>query len=166
MKVMKFTIFFVGLLTFIACTDQPSEKTNASKGDSIADATGRNDSSAGKTCYASFKNKDTAFISITQNDTAISGVLVYDFYEKDRNNGTITGVTKGDTIIADYLFGSEGTTSTRQVVFLRRGQQLIEGFGDVSEDNGKMIFTNRSALTFDTSVVFQLTDCSTMPTGR
>nr|GFC68635.1 hypothetical protein [Tanacetum cinerariifolium] len=35
----------------------------------------------------------------------------------------------GDTLVADYTFQSEGTTSIRQVVFLRRDIGFIEGFG-------------------------------------
>ena len=89
----------------------------------------------------------------------MNGTLSYNLFEKDKNNGTITGIVKGDTIIADYTFQSEGTTSTREVVWLKKNDDLVEGFGDTEELKGKMKFKNTSNLRFDQSMVFKPIVC-------
>lgn len=66
---------------------------------------------------------------------------------------------KGDTLIVDYTFDSEGSESVREVVFLKRNNQLIEGFGDVEEKDGKTVFKDKSKLIFGNSIVFKKVDC-------
>jgi len=85
--------------------------------------------------------------------------LSYSLFEKDSNKGTISGEVKGDTILAEYNFDSEGMRSTREVVFLKRDRKLYEGFGEVEEKNGKTVFKDRSKLKFGDAIVFSLTDC-------
>ncbi|MNL01805.1 hypothetical protein D3C87_1222900 [compost metagenome] len=81
-------------------------------------------------------------------------------FEKDNNKGKITGELKGDTIIAEYIFDSEGMRSVREVVFVQKDDgKIYEGTGDVIEKNGKMVFKDRSALKFGEAIVFTKTDC-------
>ena len=80
-------------------------------------------------------------------------------FEKDKNNGIFEGELHGDTLIAEYTFTSEGKESIRQVAFLKKGNQLFEGFGDMEDKNGKMMFKNISTLKFGESMVFNKTDC-------
>ncbi len=56
---------------------------------------------------------------------------------------------KGDTLLADYTFMSEGKQSVRQVVFLIKDTAAIEGYGDVEERNNKMVFKNISQIPFE-----------------
>jgi len=162
----KLLIICGGLVLLAGCKDETKEAANLQNNQSAKPdssgviITGGND---GDHCFASFRNKDTVTLRFTQTDTLISGELVYQFYEKDKNRGSILGVIKGDTIVADYTFNSEGTSSRRQVVFLRRNGELVEGFGDVEPKDGKMIFRDLSTLTFDNSMVLQATDCSKIP---
>ena len=154
-----------GLLIAVSCKNEPAKQETAKSDEGISKDSSTVNSAAAtnKYCYANFKSKDTVILSFTQSDTTITGNLLYKFFEKDKNLGTINGVIKGDTIIADYSFSAEGTTSNREVVFLKKNGELVEGFGDVEAKDGKMIFRNRSALTFDNSVVLQSTDCSKIP---
>lgn len=112
-----------------------------------------------KQCFQYINNKDTASLSLVTNNGTVNGVLSYNLFEKDKNNGTVAGIVKGDTIIADYTFQSEGTTSSRQVVWLKKNDQLIEGSGDVEEVKGKMKFKNTFSLRFDPSMVFKPITC-------
>ncbi len=66
---------------------------------------------------------------------------------------------KGDTIIAEYIFNSEGRSSIREIVLLRKDGKLYEGYGDVEERKGKMVFKDRSKLLFGDAIVFSKTDC-------
>ncbi|HLP50759.1 MAG TPA: hypothetical protein VK154_07735 [Chitinophagales bacterium] len=99
-------------------------------------------------CYAFTSKGLTVNMYIEQYGTEVTGRLTYDFAIKDDNEGLLKGRYYGDTLIADYAFKSEGTTSIRQVAFVKNGNQLTEGYGDVAEKEGKMMFKNRSSLSF------------------
>jgi hypothetical protein len=143
---MKKTILLFTVLAgfFSACQQN---KTTEQHIDSLA-ATPDTNASKAKTCYAYIKDKDTVSLSLIIAGNAVAGNLNYNFYEKDKNAGTIAGIIKGDTIIADYTFQSEGTTSYRQIAFIKKGDQLLEGYGPTQETNGRRVFTNLAGLKY------------------
>lgn len=100
--------------------------------------------------------KDTILMNLTmKGNQMLSGKLIYNFYEKDKNEGTLIGELKGDTLLADYTFMSEGISFVRQVVFLKKGNTYIEGYGDVIEEaSGKVAFKDRKQLKFDGKSIF------------
>lgn len=102
------------------------------------------------TCYRGILSKDTTDLQLTITDNnTVSGQLTFNRFEKDDNKGSITGEKRGDTLIAFYTFQSEGMSSVREVVFLKKGNALVEGFGDVEEKEGRVIFKDRSKLKFE-----------------
>lgn len=89
----------------------------------------------------------------------VLGQLSYIIDGKDKNSGDFYGYMMGDTIIVDYKFQSEGVYSHREVAWLRKGDQLLEGYGDVKEVNGDVKFKNVRKLIFGKSIVFTKTNC-------
>ncbi|HTM98048.1 MAG TPA: hypothetical protein VL088_04870 [Pedobacter sp.] len=110
-------------------------------------------------CYAYFKNNDTATLTLITSGHIITGELSYNLFEKDGNSGIIKGEMRGDTIVADYLFESEGKQSTRQVVFLKKDGKLLEGYGDISEKQGKTTFNSIAELKFGEGIEFSEVNC-------
>jgi len=110
-------------------------------------------------CYESSSSKDTVFLSVFGSSKVITGALNYHYNEKDNNNGTIRGFMHGDTLIADYIFMSEGKASVRQVVFLKQGNDFIEGYGDAEERDGKMVFKDMNTISF-TGLALHMVDCN------
>ena len=104
-------------------------------------------------------NHDTVILKTIDVNGIITGTLVYNLYEKDKNRGTIQGKMKGDLLIADYSFTSEGTFSVRQVVFKKSDTTFIEGYGDIEDKNGKTIFKNTDSLDFTNSIILNEYDC-------
>ena len=147
-------LFAAIALCFTACQNKGPEQ----KIDSLAKAT---DTGAVKTtaCYAYIKNRDTVLLSFNTAGHTIAGSLSNNLFEKDKNSGTIAGLVKGDTIIADYTSTGEGMTSVIQVAFLRKGDQLLEGYAPTVEKNGKLVFTNINALKFGASLVLSAIPC-------
>ncbi|MDQ2864220.1 MAG: hypothetical protein M3R50_11355, partial [Bacteroidota bacterium] len=47
-------------------------------------------------CYRYINNKDTIVLTTVNVKDFITGTLVYNLYEKDKNTGTIQGKMKGD----------------------------------------------------------------------
>ncbi len=78
-------------------------------------------------CYYFMNDKDTVSLRFRISDGVIDGKLQYIFSEKDKNPGTVIGRMYGDTLLAEYTFQSEGTTSVREVVFLKTGDDFTEG---------------------------------------
>lgn len=112
-----------------------------------------------KECFQYVANKDTVSLSLDIVDSKVTGLLMYNLYEKDKSQGTIVGEVKGDTLIADYTFYAEGTTSMSEVVFLKRNNTWIQGFGETTSSEGKEIFKSRSTLNFNDSIVLTSTEC-------
>ena len=111
-------------------------------------------------CYAYINNKDTATLNFTTTNDTVVGELNYNFYEKDSNKGIIEGEMKSDTLTLNYIFNSEGRESVRQVVMLKKANQLIEATGEMEDKNGKFVFKNLSNLNFGQGIIFSKIDCN------
>lgn len=150
-----FFLFLATALGIAACTSNNTDQaaSDSSAVDTTIASTGQ------QTCYAYVKDKDTAKLTLMTSGNIATGKLNYNLYEKDKNNGTFEGEFRGDTLVADYKFNSEGKESVRQLVFLKKGDQLVEGFSDVEEKNGKMIFTNIGSIKFEDAMVFNKVEC-------
>ncbi|MDR6761544.1 hypothetical protein J2Y38_001753 [Flavobacterium sp. 2755] len=115
---------------------------------------------AGDQCYAWRANGSVIEISFNVNShQEVNGKLSYNLVGKDKNEGTLIGNMKGDTIVADYTFNSEGTSSVREVVFLQKDGTLIEGYGDVVQANDKVSFKDKTKLKFDQKNTLTKIDC-------
>lgn len=138
---MKFSFFTIVAIGILSCNNQQADENK-----NETQVPGSDTETA--TCYAYVNNKDTVLLHVYMKDKVITGELSYNFYEKDKNTGTIQGELKGDTLIADYSFVSEGVSSVREVVFLKKGSELVEGYCDADQVDNKLVFKNRSTLNF------------------
>ena len=113
-----------------------------------------------KECYLSADGRDTVSLSYEQKGDTISGRLRYKNYEKDSSAGTVTGEVRGDTLVLEYTFQSEGMTSISQLAFLKKDEQLVQGFGPIEEKDGKVTFKELAQVKFDQqSVVLKKINC-------
>lgn len=137
---MRPIIFPLFTVILFSCNNQEQKKA-----DTPATAT---KTTATHTCYEGIFNKDSILLELHRSGDTISGQLQYDLFEKDRNTGTFHGLMKGDTLLAYYTFMSEGKESMRQVAFLHKDSSLYEGYGEMEEANGRMLFKKNAALNF------------------
>lgn len=151
-----------------ACNSEKKDNQAADSTELIAEDTtftatqpkdGQSEESHRTECYAYVKGRDTVMMQLNVAAEEYTGTLSYNFYEKDRNKGTFSGEMKGDTLIAEYIFDSEGMRSIREVVFLKRDGKLVEGFGDVVQKETKTVFKDRSKLKFGDAVVLSEITC-------
>lgn len=159
----KHLLLFAGLAVMMAsCTSNQKESKMADSSAMIAvDTTFTATNQAPEhaiNCYQYVKNKDTATMQLRINGEEITGFLDYHIYEKDANKGTLAGEMKGDTLIAEYTFDSEGLRSVREIVFLKKDGKLYEGYGPIKEEKGKIRFENPGTLKFD-NLVFSPKPC-------
>lgn len=110
-------------------------------------------------CYKNAGGSDSIWLQLNLVGTDVSGELLYAIQGKDRNQGSVHGEWLGDTLLLDYMFQSEGTLSSRQVIFIRQDSLLLEGYGASEEVDGKLRFVNRSALSFGSGIRLKQTAC-------
>lgn len=108
-------------------------------------------------CYVFNDSKNVISFEITDNKDEIKGILAYSLAEKDRNSGSFVGQLNNKTLIGTYTFQSEGTESTRQVAFKINGNQLLEGYGEMSADG--TTFKDTNALIFSNDMPLTKTPC-------
>jgi hypothetical protein len=134
------SLFFAGSLGLLAaCHEQTTQTAQAP---TVAAPTSPQ-------CYAYRTETDTVRLTLQTTQATVTGQLAYRYFEKDRNQGTIRGTMHGDTLLADYTFQSEGRQSVREVAFLRRDIGFVEGYGPVTEQQGKTVFKLPRTLHFD-----------------
>lgn len=155
MKKHFLSIIALAIALFTACQSNKSTQTDTDSSTLDTNIT----SATTQHCYQYIKNRDTAKLSFMTSGKITTGELSYNFAEKDKNKGIIKGEMRGDTLVADYTFSSEGRESVRQVAFLKKGDQMLEGFGDVLEKDGKMVFKHLDSLRFGQPIIFDKTDC-------
>jgi hypothetical protein len=111
-------------------------------------------------CYQYINANDTIDLKIINDGGTVTGTLVYNLYQKDKNKGTIKGSMKDGVLIADYYFMSEGKMSTRQVAFKKENNFMVEGYGAMVEKDGKMVFSNADSLSYNNSIKLTGINCS------
>jgi len=103
-------------------------------------------------CFQFVKGNDTIRLRIQPEEVNVTGELAYLFYEKDKSWGTIEGTLQDSLLIAEYTFLSEGDTSTRQVVFKRFQEGWKEGYGEINEVDGVVVYRNIDSLDYSHDV--------------
>lgn len=110
-------------------------------------------------CYKYTSAKDTVLLQMEQINDEVAGTLSYNYFEKDKNDGTFEGTMMGDTLFADYTFNSEGSVSVREIMFVKKENKLVEGYGDVEEVGGKMKFKDNAKFTLNDTMALVEIDC-------
>tara|TARA_R110002073_G_scaffold72537_1_gene177449 strand:+ start:444740 stop:445552 length:813 start_codon:yes stop_codon:yes gene_type:complete len=98
-------------------------------------------------CYTYDNDGDFVNMEITALNENIEGNLHIAYAEKDVNKGTFIGVLDGDKLIGTFTFHSEGVESSREIAFLVKDNQLIEGYGALTENGTDFKDVNTIAYT-------------------
>lgn len=97
---------------------------------------------------------------LKENKTLVTGKIVHNFHEKDGSFGSFDGVMKGDTLYADYDFEEEGTTSKRELIFIKKRNKLLQGYGDVEVDTQHTtVFKKDAKISFDENLPLTAISC-------
>ena len=147
----KLYLILVAIISSAACnTNEKNQAETVS--DSTSDLNNMKIQIPHMECYANMNGRDTVVLKLEKFPNVVTGILKYQLYEKDANHGELDGKLYGDTLIADYKFESEGKESIRQVAFLIQGDIVREGYGDMEEKHGKMVFKNTDRINFSSGL--------------
>jgi hypothetical protein len=155
---MKYTLLLL-IAAAVACSDT-GQSDNISPALPDTPVPGKEEPPAPvEHCYAKLTGKDTVQLRLAMSGNTVTGSLLYKLAEKDSNKGQLQGTMHGDVLIADYTFRSEGRESVRQVAFQIKDSTAAEGYGQVEEKNGRMVFTDPKKLSFGKSMVLKEIPC-------
>ena len=157
MKNLLTVIFFAA--TIASCKEEPKKTTDATTTMDTAKTVENKTTTPATSCYSYIKDRDTVTLKMEGSANVVTGNLSYKLYQKDSNKGELTGQLNGDTLLADYKFMSEGILSTRQVVFLIKNNTAKEGYGEMEEKNGKMVFKDMKGVSFETGLALNKIEC-------
>jgi hypothetical protein len=154
MNIQKITIaatICLSTLANISCNEAAKETETSTTITETPDSIPRPDVTTMQptmNCYSGHIGKDSFHLRVEQFPTVVTGSLTYDFFEKDKNEGDLDGKISGDTLLANYTFSSEGKISTRQVIFLLKDSVATEGYGEMRDKEGKMVFKDLRSVNF------------------
>ena len=161
MKLNLFLIIILGLF-MTACSNKPAEQPKTEPKQSQQDEPKKeNSTQRGRApeCYRFLGAKDSTYLQLSEVYGTMTGLLLYKNAKKDETLGTLQGRMSGDLLIADYSYKFEGKSSTRQVVFKKKGEDYVEGQGDASTVNGKTVFKDVNSLKFNDAAALKKVPC-------
>lgn len=147
------------LLAMISCQQSGSNTSQTEAKDSSAATPSTATVAAGPQCFTRISGKDTSYLQFENNNELISGQLEYRLFEKDRNQGTISGAIHNNILEAQYSFMSEGVTSVRPVVFKLENDQLFEAIPSSVDNQGIPVFDKDPAKLKFEETAFVKGDC-------
>ena len=110
-----------------------------------------------KGCYMYNENGSFVNMEIIKNENPIEGDLIYAYAEKDKNIGKFIGELKDDKLIGTYTFQSEGVESKRQVAFMLKDNQLVEGYGELTDDG--TMFKDVNSISYSSTMPLTKINC-------
>jgi hypothetical protein len=108
-------------------------------------------------CYSYEKDGNAISMQIETTGEDVSGTMTYSWAEKDKNAGLVKGKWENNKLFLDYNFLSEGVQSTRQLAFELKDGQLIEGYGEMTDEGTK--FKDVSQLKFTSTMPLSKINC-------
>ncbi|MDI1318002.1 hypothetical protein [Flavobacterium sp.] len=104
-------------------------------------------------CYTAVYEKDTLDLKInTLKEGKITGTMEMALFNFPKKVGELTGEVRGDTLFASYTFTQDGNkdkTFKNPMAFLKRGNELILGNGEIETTMGASYFVKGKPIDFD-----------------
>ncbi len=153
----KLALLALALLTIVACENNTKTENQSVTKEEITVKKSSEKRALETGCYEYNSDGNNVKMEITEVNKNVTGDLNIAYSEKDANQGEFMGTLTGDKLIGTYTFNSEGTESSREIAFLVKDNQLIEGYGDMNEDGTK--FKDVNAIKYKFTMPLTKVDC-------
>ena len=154
-KILILSIMLLSLSNCKKASSTESEKTTEVASGMVEESKAE----SSPECYVYNANGSKIELQMNTNNNEVNGTLTYELKEKDSNKGTFVGTINDSILIAQYTFQSEGTESIREIAFLIKDNQLIEGFGEVVTEGNSIKFKDASSLDYSSNMPLSKVDC-------
>ncbi|MEZ5454141.1 MAG: hypothetical protein R3E93_15180 [Thiothrix sp.] len=111
-------------------------------------------------CFSLMEGKDLTAVQLQQDGNAISGYFIWEPFEKDGAHGVLNGEINDGLIKASHTYMIEGSIQMEETYFKLEGDQLLQGTGDLVNDNGILVVKDPTSLQF--TAPMDETDCSNL----
>lgn len=100
--------------------------------------------------YRAVYGADTVLLFILKKGTKIEGSLRFKYANGINQQGTIKGIAKGDTLLADYHYkGTNGQWQRNPIALLKEDGQLHMGVGEREFAWGRTYFTKNVPIDYE-----------------
>lgn len=101
--------------------------------------------------YIAVDGKDTALLTLKTGNNVVKGKLLFKFYQKESNDGSIRGAFRNDTLFVDYSFtkGANKVVYKNPLALLKKDGQLILGVGKMENTFGRTYFRKDIPIDFN-----------------
>lgn len=152
----KLLLLTVIVLAISACKNKTEVKNNTVAAPKTV--TLNPNTSIEKGCYRYSNGGSVVAMEITENENQVAGTLEIAYAEKDASKGTFAGTMNGDKLMATYTFLSEGKVNTREIAYLLKNNQLIEGYAEMDEKGTN--FKDTNAIEYTSTMPLSRVDCN------
>ena len=154
-KILILSIMLLSLSNCKKASSTESEKTTEVASEMVEESKAVSSTE----CYIYNANGSKIELQMKTNNNEVNGTLTYELKEKDSNKGTFVGTINDSILIAQYKFQSEGTESIREIAFLIKDNQLIEGYGDIITEKNRTKFKDINTLKYASNMPLMKTSC-------
>lgn len=109
-------------------------------------------------CFSLLEGQDLTAVQIQQDGNAISGYYAWEPFEKDGSHGMLSGEINDGLIKVSHTYMIEGSIQAEEAYFKLDGTQLLQGSGELIDDNGVMVVKDPANLQFTDALTE--TDCA------
>ncbi|CAM4126671.1 hypothetical protein [Flavobacterium weaverense] len=153
----KMTIIILAIVSMVACKkDEKTESETVVKEVKVEEAAKTALVEVG--CYEYKSDGNIIQMEITEVNKNVIADLKIAYVEKDASLGKFVGTINGDKLLGTYTFNSEGKESLRELAFMIKENQLIEGYGDLNEDGTK--FKDVKTIQYTSTMPLTKVDCT------
>lgn len=142
--------------TVIACKNDSKQTERIVKEETILNEN-RNQKTLQIGCYEFNNNSTKIEMEITEIKDSVIGKLNFAYEEKATSYGTFVGTLNKNKLLATYSYTSEGIQTIREISYLVKENQLIEGYGDLDDTGTK--FKDIDALNYTSRMPLTKVEC-------
>jgi hypothetical protein len=108
-------------------------------------------------CYTYEDNSNRINLEITKIDNPVEGNLTFDLAGKSQITGVFNGEFKERILYGTYTFQSDSQNNKKDMIFMLKGNQLIEGQGGLNKSGTK--FNEAKKVSYDSKMPLTKTNC-------
>ena len=150
-------LFVLTLFTIVACKSNTETENQSVTIPEIQVKESTEKPILEKGCYEYNSNGNAIKMKITELNAKVTADLDIAYAEKDSNQGQFVGDLHGDKLIGTHTFNAEGTVSSREMAFLIKDNQIIEGYGELIDEGTK--FKDPSTIQYTSTMPLAKVDC-------
>lgn len=111
-------------------------------------------------CYAQRQGDGITVIQLQQEGNSIFGYYAWEPQDRDGSHGILNGEIADGLIKASHTYMIEGNVQTAETYFRQEGGKLLQGEGELQEENGMLVFKDPASIRYTKAL--EKVDCASV----